>query len=125
MTHQATRFAYYLLFRKALLIDNSVQHRDIENALIVKQPKRYLNEYEEAIGVISAVSVYENSLIITMDSARIAVDFISIEELEKSKNLLGKHIGQKVAILRSDNSSKPFYIRLLKKQNQNMETRHK
>jgi len=95
------------------------RYRNDVDTVIVK-PIRFLDNYEEALGRISAVGIRDNFLIITMDSARIAVDFISTEELEKSTNLLGQHIGEEVAILRSDNPSRPLYIRFIKSRNQNM-----
>jgi hypothetical protein len=73
---------------------------------------RYLNELEEAVGSLLAISVYENSLLVTMDWGEFAIHSPSTRSLELANEQLSPHMGKKVAILRDADATKPLRIRL-------------
>jgi hypothetical protein len=81
---------------------------------------RFLNELEEAVGNLLAISVHQNSLLVTMDSVQFIIDFPSIHSLELAKERLSPYIGKKVAILRDIDATKPLHIRLVKPDDQVM-----
>jgi hypothetical protein len=72
----------------------------------------FLDELQEAVGVLLAVNVHENSLLVAMDSVQFAVDFPSTRSLELAKEQLSPYIGKKIAILRDTDTTKPLHIRL-------------
>ena len=74
---------------------------------------RYLEEMGEAVGNLLAVGVYENTLLVIMDSAQFAVDFPSTKSLRVAKEGLSAYIGKKVAMLRDTNAIEPLRIRLV------------
>ena len=73
---------------------------------------RFLSELEEAVGSLLAINLYENSLLVTMDSVQFTIDFPSIHFLELAREQLSPYIGKKVAILRDIDATKPLHIRL-------------
>jgi hypothetical protein len=78
---------------------------------------RFLDELSEAVGVLLAVNVHENSLLVAMDSVQFAVDFPSTHFLEEARRRLSPYIGKKVAIFRDADATKPLRIRLAAPQN--------
>jgi len=78
---------------------------------------RFLDELEEAVGNLLSISVHQNSLLVTMDSAQFTIDFPSIPLLELAREQLSPYIGKMVAIFRDSNTTKPLHIRLAVPQN--------
>ena len=73
---------------------------------------RFLDELQEAIGVLLNIGVYQNSLLLTMDWGQFAVHSPSPHSLELAKEQLSPYIGKKVAILRDIDATKLLRIRL-------------
>jgi len=73
---------------------------------------RYLNQLQEAIGRLVSISVRENSLLVTMDSAEFSVDFPSTHSVEQARKELSPYIGKKIGVFRDTDATKPLHIRL-------------
>jgi hypothetical protein len=72
----------------------------------------YLNPLEEAIGILLAINVCENSLFVNLDSAQFIIDSLPTRSLELAREQLLPYVGKKIAVLRDTDTTKPLYIRL-------------
>lgn len=72
---------------------------------------RFLGELEEAVGSLLAINLYENSLLVTMDSVEFTIDFPSIHFLELAREQLSPYLGKRVAIFLDSNTTKLLHIR--------------
>lgn len=85
----------------------------IGESRLIKTPRR-LNELEEAVGRLRAVTGDTDSLQVTIDSGQFTVEFSSTQTLESAKQMLAQYVGRTVAVLRVENTAKPLHIRLVR-----------
>jgi len=73
--------------------------------------KRFLGELEEGVGVLRAVIVDENSLLVVMDSVEFIIDFPSTHFVQQARKELLPYIGKKIGVFRDTDATKPLRIR--------------
>ena len=83
-------------------------------------PMRYLDDLQEAIGILRTVDMRKNSLIVTMDTVPFVVDFSSVRQLESAYQTLKRYLGEKIAIVSFKDSTAPLRVRHVAPQGQNM-----
>ena len=72
----------------------------------------FLDELQEAVGVLLDVSVCQNSLLLTMDWGQFAVHSPSTYSLELAKEQLLPYVGRRIATFIDANATKLLHIRL-------------
>ena len=79
---------------------------------------RCLDELEEAVGKLCAVSVYEDSLLVNIDTVKLTIEIPSTQRLESARQVLAGYIGKRIGLLNLGASVEPVRIRLITPQNQ-------
>jgi hypothetical protein len=77
-----------------------------------------LDELEEAVGKLCAVSVYKDSLLVNIDTVKLTIEIPSTQRLELARQVLAGYIGKRIGLLNLGASVEPVRIRLITPQNQ-------